>query len=210
MKKLLYYLLVISSCFFMSCSKDDLQTPSTNEFIGKWIEDYSGGPFYYLSDYITMDFNDRYTELSSEYYIYLQQGNFAKAQELWNEMEELKEESKNAFMGNATAVEITANAIKIGKASVYLNATSSQNLWASGNVWYLCDGSSGSAVYNYNFFKMSVFVENWETYHYTIKDGVLYFNDDKDCLFINGDYLTYEDWGDFKSMELLLQQLKKG
>lgn len=213
MKKLLCFLLVVSSCLFVSCSKDNHQnssTSTTNGFVGKWIEDNSHGPFYYLGDYITGYINDKYAELSSEYSVYMRQGNTKKAQELRNEMEELKEESEDAYMGSATAVEITANTIKIGDASVYLNATSSKKPWAKGNVWFLCDFSSGSQVLNYNFFIMSVFVENWNTYQYSIKDGILYFNNGKDCLFINGNRLTYENWGDFVSMDWLLQQLRKG
>lgn len=208
-----YFLaLALISFTLVSCDNNS-QEPSQNndnEFIGEWILIEKGDPFSRLSDYITGDFNDRYAELSDAYHVYMRQGNYTKCQELKNEMDALKEESEDAYMGMTTAVVISANTIKIGDAEVYLNATSSQNLWASGNVWFLIDFSSGTQVLDYDFFKMSVFVENWKTYRYTINNGILYFDNGRECMFIDGDKLIWEDYGDFQPMEQLLQNLRKG
>lgn len=218
MKKCFLALTILVSFALVSCDKKessskepnpDSGSSTSNEFIGKWIFDEPNGPFYYLSDYITMNINDQYAELSSAYHVYMEQGNYTKAQQLKNEMDALKEECEDAYMGVSTAVEISDNSIKIGDAEVYLNASSSKNVWASGKVWFLVDFSSGSQVLNYDFFKMSVFVENWNTYRYTIKDGILYFGNGE-CMFIDGDKLIWEDTGDLKSMNQLLQNLRKG
>lgn len=203
-------LLVFTSCDNTSQEPSQNNDSDVNEFIGRWIYDDPEGPFCYLSDYITGDFNDQYADLSSAYHVYMRQGDYTKAQELKREMDALKEDSKDAYMGLSTAVEITGNTIKYGDAYVYLNAASSKNLWASGNVWFLVDFSSGSQMLDYDFFNMGVFVENWRTYRYTIEDGVLYFNNGKECMFINGDKLIWENNGDFESMDQLLQALRKG
>lgn len=217
MKKCFFALTLTAlvSFAFVSCDKKDSSSKDpdsgvspSEEFIGQWIFDEEGGPFYDLSDYITGNINPQYAELSEEYYVYGRQGNYEKVQELRQEMEELKEYSTDTYMGRSTAVEITSSTIKIGDAEVYLNATSSQNLWASGNVWFLVDFSTGTQVLDCDFFKMSVFVENWRTYHYTIKDGILYFNNGKECMFRLEDKLIWEDNGDLVSMAQLLQNLR--
>ncbi len=216
MKKLYTLLVLVAVCSVLSSCKKDNNNESNNdnsyseEFVGKWffIDDEPGyGPINNSFNYV-LDFDYQYASLSSEYYTYLCQGNFERVQELREEMNEMKEYSKNAHMGGTTVVEITANAIKIGDADVYLNATSAQNLWASGYVWGLNDYSSGSHVYDPDFFKMCVCVEDWRTYHYTIEDGVLFF-DNGERMIVDDD-LYWADYGTFRSVDQLLQNLYGG
>ncbi len=129
MKKLLFHIIYI----FLVCISCDNnpQTPSKNnndssEFIGKWIADdinimgvREDAENYYWE----------YQEIAEELKVYYAQINFTKIDQLNNQLDRLNEQYHNDYIGSCDVLDIGNGIIKIGRADLYLNPTSTSNCW---------------------------------------------------------------------------------
>lgn len=188
MKKIFYCLLIVSSCLFMSCSKDDSKNSSNNndssEFIGKWIaEDINIiGAREEAENYYW-----EYQELAEELKVYYAEINFAKIDQLNNQLDRLNEQYNDYYIGSCDVLDIGNGIIKVGRADFYLNPKSTSKCW----FW-----NDAFKQFRMNM-KVGLVVEDWETYRFTVQDGALYFNNGQDCLFFAGSKLVWEGFTDF-------------
>lgn len=187
MKKLLFPII----CIFLVCISCDNnpQTPSKNnndssEFIGKWIADdinimgvREDAENYYWE----------YQEIAEELKVYYAQINFTKIDQLNNQLDRLNEQYHDDYIGSCDVLDIGNGIIKIGRADLYLNPTSTSNCW----FW-----NDAFTQFRKNM-KIGLVVEDWETYRFTMRDGALYFNNDQECLFFAGSKLVWEGVTDF-------------
>lgn len=191
MKKIFYCLLVVSSCFFISCSKDGSQNPSNNnnnasEFFGIWIADdvdimwaREEAESYYW----------KYQELNDDLHVYQLQANWDKIIQLERQIKNLHEEYRDDYIGTCDVLNIENGIIKIGQAEFYLNPTSSTTCLSYYNAF---------TQFNMGM-KIGLVVKDWETYRFSVQDGVLNFNNGQDCLFFAGSKLVWEGVTDFMS-----------
>lgn len=190
MKKSLFPI-ICSLLVFTSCDNNS-QEPSqnnyndANEFIGEWVAD-NVNIAWALQE--ADDYYWRYLELNDELETYYRQGDWEKISQLENQINNLQEEYKDDYVGSCDVIDIEKGIIKIGRADLYLNPTSKDNCWLWNNAFTSYDMG----------FEISLVVEDWETYRYTMQDGSLYFNNGQDCIFSNSGKLIWEGVTDFMS-----------
>lgn len=197
-KHFILFFLACICCIFVSCGTKN--TPSKTSggisaMMGKWVET--------TVDYNQMlntvnDFIYEYSELSSEYDIYLRQAIFEKANQVRDKMDKLIKSYNDYWLDNCVVVEINDGIVKIGEGTILLNPTSK-------NLWIRTSAYSGS---NMNL-TVGIQVDEWQKYRYSVKEGeLLYFDNGRECLFIADKKLCWEGVTDFVKDNTFFSKVK--